>query len=120
MFVKHECLKRFLDPKNYPPQMEGWYRIQNTFVFVLLSTSSATLVNKCFSFLDEAAEQVAMFFRSEPSWELVEILPDIGKFTQSGSCCLLFIIVYCTFYLPHCTYCTVLFYILCIYCTVLP
>lgn len=49
MFVKHECFKRFLDPKNYPPNME-----------------------------DEAAEQVAMFFRSEPSWELVEALPDIG------------------------------------------
>ncbi|CAB4036247.1 PX domain-containing kinase [Paramuricea clavata] len=49
MFVRHECFKRFMDPKNYPPNMD-----------------------------DEAAEQVAMFYRSEPSWELVENLPDIG------------------------------------------
>ncbi|XP_046840763.1 PX domain-containing protein kinase-like protein [Xenia sp. Carnegie-2017] len=49
MFVRHECFKQFMDPKNYPLKMQ-----------------------------DEAAEQVAMFYRSEPSWELVETLPDIG------------------------------------------
>jgi hypothetical protein len=43
------------------------------------------MISAFFSSKDEAAEQVAMFYRSEPSWELVENLPDIGKQTVSVS-----------------------------------
>lgn len=30
-------------------------------------------------FLEEALQQISMFLRSEPEWEVIEPLPDIGK-----------------------------------------
>lgn len=74
MFVRHECFKQFMDPKNYPASMQGGLLIS-----CVINLYKILMLKLRFYSVDQAAEQVAMFYRSEPSWELVENLPDIGK-----------------------------------------
>ncbi len=71
-----ELVKKFLDSNNYAVNYTGnATSITSKNVFLHLFA----IICKFLLFSEIALQQVSMFFRSDPKWEIIEPLKDIGE-----------------------------------------